>query len=62
MSFLRISYFRRLFLTVLSLLLCALLSPTAGHASDVTLAWDANTETDIAGYRIHYGLAKILFT
>jgi hypothetical protein len=58
MSFLRISYFRRLFLTVLSLLLCALLSPTAGHASDVTLAWDANTETDIAGYRIHYGLAS----
>jgi hypothetical protein len=24
-------------------------------AADVTLAWDANTEEDLAGYKIHYG-------
>ena len=24
-------------------------------AMDVTLAWDANTETDLAGYKIYYG-------
>jgi len=56
MSFLRISSFQGFFFTVLSLLLCAVLSPTICHASDVTLAWDANTETDIAGYRLYYGL------
>jgi hypothetical protein len=26
------------------------------HAADVTLAWDPNSEPDIAGYKIHYGL------
>jgi hypothetical protein len=25
------------------------------YASDVTLAWDANSETDLAGYKIYYG-------
>jgi fibronectin type 3 domain-containing protein len=24
----------------------------------VTLAWDANTESDLAGYKIHYGIAS----
>lgn len=27
------------------------------HAETVTLSWDANSEPDIAGYRIHYGTA-----
>jgi hypothetical protein len=58
MSSLRTSSVRSLFLTVPFLLLCALLTPVTGHASDVTLAWDANTEPDIAGYRIHYGLGS----
>jgi len=31
-------------------------SPAVVHAGEVTLAWDPNTETDIAGYRIYYGL------
>ncbi len=26
-------------------------------AADVTLAWDANTEADLAGYKIYYGTA-----
>ena len=26
-----------------------------GYAMDVTLGWDANTETDLAGYKIYYG-------
>jgi fibronectin type 3 domain-containing protein len=28
------------------------------YAVDVTLAWDANTETDLAGYRVYYGLGS----
>ncbi len=27
-------------------------------AADVTLLWDANTETNIAGYRVYYGSAS----
>ena len=32
-----------------------LLSPMVVHGATVTLAWDANTEADMAGYKIHYG-------
>mgnify|MGYP003572122216 CR=1 FL=1 len=35
-----------------------LLSPMVAHAAAVTLAWDANTEDDLAGYKIHYGTAS----
>jgi len=36
-------------------LLAALLSITpSAYGLDVTLAWDANTEPDLAGYRLHY--------
>jgi len=28
---------------------------TSARAMDVTLAWDANSETDLAGYKIYYG-------
>jgi hypothetical protein len=29
-----------------------------GHAMDVTLGWDANTETDLAGYKVYYGTTQ----
>jgi hypothetical protein len=29
--------------------------PASSHAARVTLAWDANSEPDVAGYKIHYG-------
>jgi len=39
---------------VFSVLLIA--GPTASaHAMDVTLAWDGNSEPDLAGYKIYYG-------
>jgi hypothetical protein len=31
------------------------LLPKVAHTADVTLTWDANTEPDLAGYRIYHG-------
>ena len=43
---------------LVSALLC-LAFTCAGHAAQsVTLAWDANTELDVAGYRLYYGTAS----
>ena len=36
-------------------LLFVLSLPSLGYALDVTLAWDANSETDLAGYKLYYG-------
>jgi len=38
--------------------LTALIMATPALAQDVTLAWDANTETDLAGYKIYYKVAQ----
>jgi hypothetical protein len=32
--------------------------PICAFPADVTLAWNPNTESDLAGYRIHYGTAS----
>ncbi len=50
-----------------ALLMCAVLSaviltPLSVRAESVSLAWDANTEADLAGYRIHYGTASRSYT
>jgi hypothetical protein len=45
-----------------SALLCALLISVWARAGQVTLAWDPNTESDLAGYRIHYGTASGSYT
>ena len=31
---------------------------SAAIAADVTLAWDPNSETDLAGYKVYYGTAS----
>ena len=41
-----------------SVLLLALLISVWARAEQATLAWDANTESDLAGYKIHYGTAS----
>ena len=48
---------RRFFLSSVLSLLVFLLFFWIGSAysAQVTLAWDANTEPELAGYRIHYG-------
>lgn len=37
-------------------ILIAMGLPPVASAVEVTLAWDPNPETDLAGYRVHYGL------
>lgn len=41
---------KRILLSVI-VFFCAL---TSSHAMEVTLEWDANTEPDLAGYRVYY--------
>jgi len=45
------------FLLTTAVLMIAGLAP-AGYAVDVTLGWDANSETDLAGYKIYYGAGQ----
>jgi len=43
-------------MAILSLLM------TTAHAAQVTVAWDANTDPAVAGYRVHYGTAPGNYT
>ncbi len=50
-----------LFFTLLSFFLFAVLLVFPypnGHCAQVTLAWDPNSESDLAGYKIYYGTAS----
>ena len=48
-----------IFILFLILVPCALfLVPCTVYAADVTLAWDANTGDDVAGYKIYYGTSS----
>jgi len=57
------SFFRivRCAVVITIFLACPCIIATA-HATDVTLAWDKNPESDIAGYKIHYGLKSRNYT
>jgi hypothetical protein len=47
---------------ILHCLLAVLLFPVLAWTADVRLAWQPNTETDLAGYKIHYGVASGSYT
>ncbi len=49
-------------LIVFSILLAGILFSVMARAETVTLAWDPNTEADLAGYRLHYGTASRNYT
>ena len=40
---------------ILSIMALVLLIAGPAFATDITLQWDANTETDLAGYRVYQG-------
>ncbi len=43
---------------VLSVLLAVVLFPVWAWSADVRLAWEPNSEVDLAGYKVHYGTAS----
>ncbi len=45
-----------------SAFLLFILLPVAASAQAVSLAWDPNTETDLAGYKVYYGTASHSYT
>src|SRR2546425_7354246 len=48
---------RALFVTCALTALC-FLAPALSSAAQVTLAWDPNTEPDLAGYKLYYGTSS----
>ena len=48
---------------ILILATCSLcvVSPTTTHSAQITLAWDPNKETDLAGYKIYYGTSSATY-
>ena len=42
--------------------LAFILSPSAAHAGHVNVAWDANSETFVTGYRLYYGTSPGVYT
>jgi hypothetical protein len=49
-------------LLLFCLVLGILLLSAWARAADVTLAWDANTEADLSGYKLYYGAASGSYT
>jgi hypothetical protein len=48
----------RKLITTLALIALALILPTLSFAGSATISWKANTESDLAGYRVYYGTAS----
>ena len=49
---------RRTRRALLFAVLAALAGPTLAHGASLKIAWTANTEPDVTGYKVHYGLAS----
>ena len=52
------SKFNRLFSFLVLFSLIVLYFPYSAAAADIALTWDANTEPDIAGYKVYYGITS----
>ena len=55
---------RRIWILGFEIVVCIIVGLIASNAmaAQVTLAWDPNTESDLAGYRVHYGTASGSYT
>ncbi len=48
---------------ILALLLCvSCLFGSVALAEDINISWDANTETNVTGYKLHYGTVEGVYT
>ena len=61
-SVLSIPTFRLPIIIFLTAFICLVLLSPDVHSAQVTLGWDANTESSIAGYRIYYGTASRVYS
>ncbi len=50
-------FITKIFLTLVVVLIFFIL-PVLAYSADVTLAWDANNEPDLAGYKLHFGTSS----
>ena len=54
----------RIWILGFEIVVCIIVGVTASNAlaAQATLAWDPNTESDLAGYKVHYGTASGSYT
>jgi hypothetical protein len=52
-----VTQFRR-FYSLAAFICVLILFPAFTHGAEVTLAWDANSEPDVVGYKLYYGTAS----
>ena len=54
----------RIWILGFEIVVCLIIGIIASNAlaAQATLAWDPNTESDLAGYRVHYGTASGSYT
>ena len=54
----------RIWILGFEIVVCIIIGVIASNAmaAQATLAWDPNTESDLAGYRVHYGTASGSYT
>jgi len=54
----------RIWRLAFEIVVCIMVGIAASNAlaAQTTLAWDANTESDLAGYKVHYGTASGSYT
>jgi hypothetical protein len=55
---------RRIWILSFEIVVCIIIGVIASNAlaAQATLAWDPNTESDLAGYKVHYGTASGSYT